>query len=197
MGDPKFLRRTYERPKHPWEAERMAEENKVVEKYGLKNKRELWKAQFRLRNFRRQARELQARRRAKESQAEKETEWLLASLIRLGTLPPGSSSLDDVLSLTIDSILERRLQWIVYVKGLSSSLKGARQMIVHGHIAIGDHRVRSPGYTVTRDEEGKVAYSPFSAILDESHPLRVAIRERAEKGSRMPEAPAAPSAGAA
>ncbi|MGI0151203.1 MAG: 30S ribosomal protein S4, partial [Thermoplasmata archaeon] len=87
MGDPKFLRRTYDRPKHPWEAVRMDEERKLGTKYGLKNKRELWKAQSLLRGFRRQARELQTRRRAGEAQAERETEGLLGRLTRLGVLP--------------------------------------------------------------------------------------------------------------
>lgn len=195
MGDPKFLRRTFERPKHPWEEARMAEENKTLEKYGLKNKRELWKAQFRLRNYRRQARELQARLRAKEAQAEKETKWLLDSLSRIGILPPSSGSIDDVLSLTIEPLLERRLQWMVYVKGLSSSLGGARQMIVHGHISVGDHRVRSPGYIVSREEEGKVTYNQFSVISEESHPLRVQIKEKIEKGGG-PHETGSPSAGA-
>ena len=61
MGDPKFLRRTYDTPKHPWEAGRMEEERKLLDRYGLKNKRELWKAQSILRGFRQQARDLQAR----------------------------------------------------------------------------------------------------------------------------------------
>ena len=56
MGDPKFLRRTYDTPKHPWEAARMEEERKLLVRYGLKNKRELWKAQSILRGFRGQAR---------------------------------------------------------------------------------------------------------------------------------------------
>ena len=73
MGDPKFLRRRYDTPKHPWEATRMEEERKLLDRYGLKNKRELWKAQSTLRGFRRQARELQARLRAGEDQARRET----------------------------------------------------------------------------------------------------------------------------
>ncbi|EQD26450.1 30S ribosomal protein S4P, partial [mine drainage metagenome] len=72
MGDPKFARRSYDTPKHPWEQVRMDEERKLLVKYGLKNKRELWKAQSQLRDIRRQARQLQARVRAREPQAEKE-----------------------------------------------------------------------------------------------------------------------------
>ncbi len=192
MGDPKFLRRTYERPKHPWEEARMAEENKLMTKFGLKNKRELWKAQFRLRNYRGQARELQARVRAKEVQAEKETKALLESLVRFGTLPVGSNSLDDVLSLTIESLLERRLQWIVYVKGLASTLSGARQLIVHGHVSVGNHKVRSPGYLTSRDDEAKVTYNAYSPFLDEGHPLRVAIKQKIESGEATSRAPSVP-----
>jgi small subunit ribosomal protein S4 len=178
MGDPKFLRRTYERPKHPWEAARMDEERKLLGRYGLKNKRELWKAQSILRGFRRQARELAARRRAGESQAERETAGLIARLTRLGILAPGSATLDDVLALTLDNVLNRRLETVVLARGLAPTAKGARKLIVHGHFAIGDHRVTRPGYLVTRDEEGRVAYAPGSPIASEDHPIRVAMRER-------------------
>ena len=110
MGDPKFLRRTYDTPKHPWEAGRMAEERKLLERYGLKNKRELWKAQSILRGFRGQARDLQARLRAGEPQAQRETTQLLGRLTRLGVLPAGSTTIDDVLALTTEDVLRRRLR---------------------------------------------------------------------------------------
>ncbi len=193
MGDPKFLRRTYDRPKHPWEQARIEEENKIVVKFGLKNKRELWKAQSRLRNFRRQARELQARLRAKEPQAEKETKWLLDSLVSLGMLEPGTVTLDDVLALTTQAILERRLQWLTYVKGLASSPNAARQLIVHGHVALGSHRVRAPGHLVRRAEENTISYDTFSPLVTEDHPLRVAMKEKMERQAAAPpsEPPAA------
>lgn len=179
MGDPKFLRRTYETPKHPWEQARMDEERKLLTKFGLKNKRELWKAQSTLRNFRRQARELQARIRAKEPQAEKETKWLLDALTRQGLISTATPTLDDVLGLQPQALLERRLQWIVYVKGFASSVIGSRQMIVHGHIAMGGHRVTRPGYLVRRDEESSIVYDTYSPLNSEDHPVRVAIREKA------------------
>ena len=110
MGDPKFVRRSYDKPKHPWEATRMEEERKLLAKYGLKNKRELWKAQSMLRGFRRQARDLQARLRAGEPQAERETTLLIERLVRLGVLPVGTPTIDDVLALTTEEILRRRLE---------------------------------------------------------------------------------------
>jgi len=156
MGDPKFLRRTYDTPKHPWEAARMDEERKLVAKYGLKNKRELWKAQSILRGFRRQARELQARVRSGEPQAKREADGLLGRLTRLGVLPSGSSSLDDVLALTPEVVLERRFEWIAFRRELAPTPKGARQLIVHGHLTMGNHKVTRPGYLVLAAQEADI-----------------------------------------
>jgi small subunit ribosomal protein S4 len=192
MGDPKFLRRLYDTPKHPWEAARMEEERKFLVKYGLKNKREFWKAQSNLRGFRRQARDLQARLRAGEPQAKLETDGLLGRLTRLGVLPVGSPTLDDVLALRVEELLERRFEWIVYRKGMGSTPNGARQLIVHGHLSIGDHRVTRPGYLVLASEETQIAYAPASPLNDEAHPVRAGIREReqARANTPPPDAPA-------
>jgi small subunit ribosomal protein S4 len=186
MGDPKFLRRTYDTPKHPWEAARMEEERRLVTKYGLKNKRELWKAQSILRGFRRQARELQARVRAGEAQAKRETEGLLGRLVRLGILAAGSTSLDDVLALNAEVVLERRFEWIAYRRDLAPTPKGARQLIVHGHLTIGNHKVTRPGYLVLAAEENDIAYAPSSGLTAEEHPVRVAIREKLARRSQAP-----------
>ncbi len=194
MGDPKFLRRSYETPKRPWEAGRMEEERKLLEKYGLKNKRELWKAQSQLRGLRRQARDLQARLRAAEAQARREADDLLGRLTRLGVLPVGASTLDDVLALSTEDLLRRRLEWVVFTRGLAPTPKGARQWIVHGHFSIGDHRVTRPGYLILSAEEARLAYSPQSPISDDEHAVRVALRERQNARSAVPE-PAAPETG--
>ncbi len=183
MGDPKFLRRRYETPKHPWEAGRMEEERKLLQRYGLKNKRELWKAQSLLRGFRRQARDLQARLRAGEDQARREVDQLLGRLTRLGILPVGTPTIDDVLALSTESLLKRRLEWVVFSRGLAPTPFGARQWIVHGHFSIGGHRVTRPGYLVSSGEEAQIAYSPTSPLSNDDHTVRVELRERlAAKG---------------
>jgi small subunit ribosomal protein S4 len=196
VGDPKFLRRTYDTPKHPWEAARMDEERKLLEKYGLKNKRELWKAQSILRGFRGQARELQARLRTGEAQAQRETDQLLQRLARLGVLQVGTPTIDDVLALTTEDVLRRRFQTIVTSRGLAPTPNGARKWIVHGHFSIGDHRVTRPGYLVRLDEEGQIAYTPTSPIAGDEHPMRVALRERLAAKSAPAEAPPVPVEGA-
>jgi len=172
MGDPKFNRKKYETPRHPWEAERIKEEWELRKKYGLKNKREIWKAKSILRNIRSQARILQAKLRYEDPNAEKQEKLLFDKLVRLGILNEQNLSLDAILSLTVEDILRRRLQTIVYLKGLARTPKQARQFIVHGHIAIGDRKVTIPGYLVRKEEEELIDYYKFSPLSDELHPMR-------------------------
>jgi len=190
MGDPKFLRRRYDTPKHPWEGTRMEEERKLLDRYGLKNKRELWKAQSVLRGFRRQARELQARLRAGVPQARRETDQLLGRLTRLGILSAGTPTLDDVLALSTEDVLRRRFEWIVFSKGLAPTPFSARQWIVHGHLSVGDHRVTRPGFLLPHADEARLSYSPTSPLADDGHAVRVALRERLERRGAGPEPPA-------
>jgi len=157
MGDPKKPRKTWERPGHPWIKERLAQEMELVGKYGLRNKRELWKAQTLLRKIRNRAKSLLSL--PPEVRAVQER-VLVRKLYRMGILDREDATLDDVLGITVENILERRLQTIVYKKGLAKTIHQARQLIVHGHIAIGGRRVNAPGYLVSRDEEDLIDYAP-------------------------------------
>ena len=179
MGDPKFSRRSYDTPSHPWQGERIKAEVVLVNQYGLKNKTEVWKAQTILRNFRGQSRELQARLRGGEAQAKVESDALIAKCGRMGLLPMEGATLNDILTLNEESILARRLQTIVFEKGMASTVGQARQMIVHGHIFMNGHRVTVPGYIVTRKEESSIMYDPASPFNDEMHPMRVSAEQAA------------------
>jgi len=77
------------------------------------------------------------------------------SLTRKGLVKEGAS-LDDVLSLTVEDILGRRLQSIVFKKGMAGSPQQARQMIVHRRVSVGERLVTIPSYPVAREEEGRV-----------------------------------------
>jgi small subunit ribosomal protein S4 len=172
MGDPKFSRRKYDTPAHPWEGDRIKEENELLMKYGLKNKRELWRAKSFVRSLRAQSRDLQARIRSGDPQAKIETDQLLARCAKLSLLPQESATLNDVLVLSTEAILARRLQTIVYRKGLAYTPKQARQLIVHGHAAVGTRKVTIPGYIVKRGEEEQIQYHTSSPIANELHPMR-------------------------
>jgi len=162
MGDPKKSRKKWERPGHPWIKERLAKEMEIVGEYGLRNKRELWIAQTILRDIRRRAKALLSQPPDVRNVKERE---LIRKLYSMGILSNENATLDEVLGLSVESILERRLQTIVYRRGLAKTIHHARQLIVHGHIAIAGRRVTSPGYLVSRSEEGLVGYSPASPYL--------------------------------
>jgi len=171
MGKPKFSRKKYETPSHPWQADRIKAENELSRKYGLKNKREIWKAQTALRRYRGQARGLLAKIGGDNPQVKKESEQLLMRLTRMNILPL-NSTLDDVLALETEPILSRRLQTLTYLKGLANTPTQARQLISHGHIAIADRRITVPSYMVTKDEESKIGYAANSPLNDLLHPAR-------------------------
>ena len=160
----------YETPNHPYQGERIAEESGLVGKYGLKNKEELWRAQSELRNYRREARKLLGRTQD-EAAAAKETEEFITRLKRIGVLAE-QDTIDDVLSLDITDVLERRLQTVVYRKGLANTTQQARQFISHGHIVVDDSRVQTPSYKVPVDEADAVEFDSASPLTDELHPER-------------------------
>ena len=175
MGDPKFPSKHYDTPSHPWQKVRIEEESGLIHQYGLKNKREIWRANTKVREMRRQARKLTAN--SSDDQAQKEKNLLLAKLNRLGMLEQ-NSGLEDVLIMTPENVLDRRLQTQVYLQGLSSTVKQARQLIVHGHISIDGAVVRVPGILVTKLQEKNISYSPTSALNSDLHPVRPRIQEK-------------------
>ena len=181
MGDQKFQRKSYSTPRHPWEKDRIDYEREIVIKYGLKNKRELWKAEAILSSFRAQARTLQAKIRYNDPVAQKQLGLLLKKLDRLD-LMGGNASLDDILSMSIENILDRRLQTVVYQKNMATTMKQARQLITHGHIKVGDRVVTIPGLSVEKEDDDKIYYNENSPFSDETHPMRRIIAGIADEG---------------
>lgn len=163
MGDPKKPRKTWERPGHPWIKERLAEEMELIGQYSLRNKKELWKTQTLLRSIRTKAKALLSLSEAERKVRERA---LVKKLYDMGLLESDKATIDDILGLTVRNVLERRLQTIVYRKGLARTMHEARQMIAHGHIAIAGRKVRSPSRIVTRSEESLVDYAPTSPYYE-------------------------------
>jgi len=160
MGDPKYPRKVWRKPKRPLNYELKMDELQTLGTFGLRTKRELWKAHTELSRVRQQARSLLAL--TQEARAEKEP-ILLKSLSRIG-LVSENASLDDVLNLKPTDLLARRLQTIVSTKLGFKTPYQARQAVIHGHIMVGDRKVDIPSYTVTVEEEDSVHFSPESKI---------------------------------
>ena len=174
MGEPKFSRPRTQTPTHPWKQARIDEEHELKERYGLKKvggMREIWREKSTLRRHRNQAMKLIGRVDSTEGHYAKEKEQLLNSLTKKGLLQTGAD-VGDVLEINVEHMLSRRLQSVVYYKGLAPSMRAARNLIVHGHICIGDQRMTVPGYHVLKEEEDSLQYSENSPFLDPEHPFR-------------------------
>ena len=171
MGDPKKQRKKYDTPRFPWQIDTLEAELKLLGQYGLRNKREIWRHKTLLSKYRGIGRSLLGmpveERRIQEKQ-------ILDKLHRLGILPD-AAALDDVLDLALEDILGRRLQTLVFQRGLAQSIQQSRQLITHGHIAIEGRRVSSPSYLVLKDEEPKIAYTPKSPLANPDHPITKVI----------------------
>jgi len=166
MGDTKNFRKNWNKPKRPFNFELKMEELKILGTFGLKTKRELWKARTELSRVRNQARSLLALR---QEVRDKEEPILIHSLSRIG-LVEHNATLDDVLNLEINDLLSRRLQTIIMKKFYFKTPYQARQAISHGHVMVGDRIVNIPSYVVKVEEENKVKLTPesiFNKILSE------------------------------
>jgi len=171
MGDPKKQRKKYQTPRFLWRKDSLQEELKLLGQYGLRNKHELWRQETMLSKFRGIARSLIGK--APEERERMENE-LLTRLKKIGLLQE-TAALDNVLDLSIEDLLERRLQTIVFRKSLAKTPYQSRQLITHGHVLIGNRRVTLPSYTVSREEETQISYSPQSTLADANHPMRLAM----------------------
>ena len=145
----RVLKKKYKHPKRPWDSSRIEEERKILSEFGLKRKREIWRAEEIVRNFRRRARDLIA------VHDEEKQKILMEKVSELGLLRK-DQELKDILSLTSKDILSRRLQTIIYKKELANSINHARQKIAHGHVTIDGRRVKFPSFIVPVQKEGSI-----------------------------------------
>lgn len=180
MGDPKKIKKKYSTPRHPFERDRIDRELKLVGKYGLRNMHSIWKHSTMLRTIRGNVRHLLSLP-ADDEHRQKQEQAILARLQRLGFIEEGAT-LDDVLSLKIDVVLNRRLQTLVHKKGMAVTPHHARQMVTHGHIVIGERVRKSPSYLVPVEEENMINYASNSPYNNPKHvSLPEQVQERAQE----------------
>ena len=139
----KRQKKKYSKPRRPHDKMRMKEETELLEKYGLKNKKEIWKAEAAIARIRNLAKKLIVK-----SEEEKK-----AYVLKLNKKGFKVEKIADVLALEKEDWMKRRLQTIVFKKELSNTPKQARQFIVHKHVSIGNQIVNIPSYQVTIEEE--------------------------------------------
>jgi len=168
MGDPKKKHKTFNTPKRPYNTEALMEELRVIGAYGLRNKRELWKAHTELSVLRARARDLLSL----DPEEREIRERALIDKLALRGLVMENGRLEDVLTLSVEDLLERRLQTYIFRRGMASSFFQARQLITHGHISINDRKVTSPSYQIKITDEETLDYAKSSPYNNPTHPLR-------------------------
>lgn len=177
MGYPGKNRKTFSRPRTPFQADRIAAEVEVVKAFGLRNKKELWKAQAVIRKYRHISRTLLAAAALGEESPDQLA--VLSRLKKFGLLKE-DGDLDAILSMKVTDLLERRLQTQVYRQGLANSLRQSRQFITHGHIMVSGRKMTVPGYLVRRGDEMTIDYYGGSPMAKEGHPERSVRTPRVE-----------------
>lgn len=145
----KKLKKQYETPNQGWNEDRINREEELIENYGLKNKREIYKAQSQLRSFRREARKLIA------GENEEAKQEVIKKANELGLIRE-NDGLEGLLTLRVTDILDRRIQTAVNRRGYADTPVQARQMVVHGHVYVDGERVNTPGYLLTQEEEDEL-----------------------------------------
>jgi small subunit ribosomal protein S4 len=169
MGDPKKLRKKYSTPVHPWNKGDIDRAKAIRREFGLSVRKEVLIADSFLKKYKDIAKRLIA---DTSKQGVLEKKQMMDKLNRLGLLST-VAELDQVLSLTIQDVLNRRIQSVTYRMGLARSMKQARQFIVHRHITLDGKDITSPSYLLSVEEESKLKFKDKSALSDENHPERV------------------------
>jgi len=136
----------YSRPKRPFDKTRIDEEAGIKTEFGLKNKREIWRAEARIKSVREKAKNL-------ISATPEEQRLLFERLQKTGLKV---NSIADVLSLDKKDYLKRRLQTIVLKKKIATTAKGARQLITHKKILVNGQVNNKPSYIVPLELENKI-----------------------------------------
>jgi small subunit ribosomal protein S4 len=160
-------KRKFVKPKKSFELSRIQEENSLVEKYGLKNKREIWKTLAKVNYFRKRAMEL-----ARASLEEQEV--LFNKLRALGLKIEGTA---DVLDLKPIDLLERRLPTVIAKKGLAQTPKHGRQLVTHKKVLIKGNAIDSPSYLVSLSEENEITLNQ-KAKKPKPKPIEVQTEEK-------------------
>jgi len=136
----------YSKPRRPYDKARIEEEAKIIKEYGLKNKREIWRADAKIKNIREKAKRM-------VTTDDKKRKELFDKLGKIGL---NVSTIADVLSLDKKDYLNRRLQTVVYKKNMVPTIKTARQMIVHKKVLVNGKIVNVPSYIVPVELEDKI-----------------------------------------
>jgi len=163
----KRQKKKYSRPQKPFDKVRIDEENVLRERYGLKNKKEIWKADASIGRVRNLAKQL-------ITASDNDKKAFVEKLQKRGFKV---ENIADALGLNKEDWLKRRLQTIVFLRKLANTPKQSRQLITHKHISIGNQIVNIPSYQVSLEEESDIKLS----LVLKTKPKKLKIEELKEE----------------
>jgi small subunit ribosomal protein S4 len=147
----------YNRPRKIFDIALIKEEKGLIKKYGLKNRREVWKASFQVNKIRSLAKDLiTANEKEKSEFVERQRQKGFSV-----------NNITEILALTKEDYMKRRLQSIVVQKGYAKTHKQARQLITHKHITINGNSIDSPSHITTLKEEAEMKANIVLALKKE------------------------------
>ncbi|CAM4856649.1 unnamed protein product [Rotaria socialis] len=151
---PLVYNKTYSTPRRPYEKERLDQELELIGKFGLRNKREVWRVRYTLAKIRKAARELL-------TLDEKEPKRLFE----------------------VEDFLERRLQTQLLRLALAKSIHHARVLIRQRHIRVRKQVVNIPSFIVRLDSQKHIDFALRSPLSSGGRPGRVK-RKNMKKGEK-------------
>merc|ERR1712124_243974 len=167
-------------PRRPFEKERLDAELKLIGQFGLRNKREIWRVRLALAKIRGIARTLLTKDE-KDPKRMFEGQALMRRMIRYGILEEDKQRLDYVLGLKIENFMERRLQTLVFKRGLAKSIHHARVLIRQRHIRVGRQIVNVPSFMVRVESQPHIEFATNSP-MGGGRPGRVKRKNAAARG---------------
>lgn len=180
MGHPKKLRKKWKRPRKLFDKDRIRFEKELKREYGFRRKKEIWKLEYDFKNIKRQARKILA---TKDKEAEK---ILIEKMDKMNILPK-NSDLEDVLSLELKSLCDRRLQTILQKKGIANTVNHARQLITHKKVIVGNRIINQPNYLVSKEEEKNIKLK--EKIKKEKPEKKEEVKEEKPENGKVKEEP--------
>jgi small subunit ribosomal protein S4 len=148
-------KKTYSRPRRPFDKQRIEEEAEIKKEFGLKNKTEIWKAEAQVKLIREKAKKLIS--------ADPEKQESFFKNLRKNGLKV--NSIADVLLLDKKDYLKRRLQTVLVEKKLARTSKSARQLITHKKVLVNKEVLDSPSYIVPVEFEDKISIKEKRKVI--------------------------------
>jgi len=145
----KKFNKTFKRPKNPYERKRYKIELIIIGKFGLKNKKELWRHQLILSKIRLLAGKI-IRNNTHLYKIPLQKYTLLWFCYKYNLIKNKCDNIDLVLSVNLDSLMKRRIQFLVHKKNISRTVHQARLLIMHKNISIKNQVVSKPNYLIKK-----------------------------------------------